>query len=255
MLGFTPAWVIAYVKPGQGARVAYNISTIYGQQLNLIDFKIDRYELDGQLTYNWDPVTKTWIPTPPTSTTFDINCHYQLPEPNDSSFVFVGGSGYAVGDQILILGSQLGGVNGSYNPALGQFGNNVTVTVEAVDGSGTITEARATGTAPLFSAGQTYVNIAGTNISGTGVGATWDLEVVPGTQTLFDGGSMQFISPVDVYTGATQVFDRYLVFPYRNIINPETSGPPLAVGWTNSGGNQVVWNNSSGNPVIWLQNP
>jgi hypothetical protein len=253
VLGFTPAWVIAYVKPGQGARVAYNISTIYGDKLNLIDFKVDRYELDGALTSNWDPVTGQWVPSPPTSTTFDINCHYQLPEPNDSSFVFVGGSGYAVGNQIRILGSQLGGVDGPYNPALNQFGNDVVVTVEVVDGSGTITQARASGTAPLFSAGQTYINIAGTNITGTGTGATWDLEVVPGSPTIFDGNSLQFIAPVDIYTD-TQAYDKYLVFPYRNIINPEIIGPPLAVGWTNFNGYQVNWINNFGNPVTWFKN-
>ncbi len=217
VLGFTPAWVIAYVKPGQGARVAYNISTIYGDQLNLIDFKIDRYELDGLLTRNWDPVAQTWSPSPPTSTTFDINCHYQLPQPNDSSFVFVGGTGYAVGDRILILGSQVGGVDGPYDPTQNQFGNNIVVTVQQVDDLGTITEAQARGTAPLFSSGQSWTNLVGTNITGTGAGATWDIESVPGTATIFDGNSMQFIDPVDGYSD-TQAFDKYLVFPYRTIL-------------------------------------
>lgn len=71
VLGFTPAWVIAYVKPGEAARVAYNIRTQFSDQLNQIDYKIDRYELDRSQTYNWDPETDQWIPTPALVTTFD----------------------------------------------------------------------------------------------------------------------------------------------------------------------------------------
>lgn len=71
ILGFTPAWVIAYVKPGQSARIKYNIQQQFGVQLNQIDFKVDRYELDRSMTYNWDPITQKWIPQPPAATTFD----------------------------------------------------------------------------------------------------------------------------------------------------------------------------------------
>jgi hypothetical protein len=73
ILGFTPAWVIAYVKPGEGARIAYNIGQQTTYRLNDIDFNVDRYELDRSQTYNWDPVTKQWTPAPPAATTFDNN--------------------------------------------------------------------------------------------------------------------------------------------------------------------------------------
>lgn len=212
VLGFTPAWVLAYIKPGQAERVAYYIRTQFGQQLNLIDFEVDRYELDRFLTKNWDPVYDStqgsWIPNPPQLTTFDVLPHYQLPVPNDSSFVFVGGLGYAVGDQILVLGSQIGGVNSV---------NDVVITVEEVDSFGTIQQARAVGTAPLLTVGDTYINIVGTNITGTGSGATWDLIVTGGDPTTFDHNSLQFIAPVDMY-GNTQIYDKYLVFPKRNIL-------------------------------------
>jgi hypothetical protein len=208
VLGFTPAWVIAYLKPGQGERVAYYIRTQFGQQLNLVDFEVDRYELDRLLTKNWDPVTQSWIPSPPTLTTFDYQPHYQLPQPNDSSFVFVGGFDYAVGDQIRILGNQVGGTNGI---------NNITITVQQVDSLGTIEQAEAVGFAPLFSVGDTYVNIAGTNITGIGYGATWDIEVVGEDPTVFDGNSLLFTAPVDMYSN-TQEYDKYLVFPRRNIL-------------------------------------
>jgi hypothetical protein len=76
VLGFTPAWVIAYVKPGQSSRVAYYINEIFGENLNLIDFKVDRYELDRSATFAWEPFEDStesgqWIPQPPVATTFD----------------------------------------------------------------------------------------------------------------------------------------------------------------------------------------
>ena len=211
VLGFTPAWVLAYVKPGKGEQIAYYVRTKFGERLNLIDFEVDRYELDRLLSKNWDPAgdstTGAWEPAA-AETTFDLVNHYQLPEPNDSSFVFVGGTGYAVGDTILILGSQVGGVDVT---------NNITITVEQVDVNGTIEEASATGFAPLFSTGNTYTNVVGTNITGSGVGATWDIEVVGADATTFDGSSVRFIAPVDMYSNTTD-YDKYLVFPRRTIL-------------------------------------
>jgi hypothetical protein len=72
VLGFVPAWVIAYTQPGRAEQVAYNIRTQFDQPLNLIDFEVDRYELDRLLTKNWDPATDNWIPSPPEVTTFDV---------------------------------------------------------------------------------------------------------------------------------------------------------------------------------------
>jgi hypothetical protein len=75
VLGFVPAWVIAYVKPGEGARVVYNIRQQFETQLNLIDFKADRYEIDRRMTFAWDNAGQSdsqWRPSPPAATTFDI---------------------------------------------------------------------------------------------------------------------------------------------------------------------------------------
>jgi hypothetical protein len=70
VLGFTPAWVLAYTKPGKGDQVAYYIKTKFSQNLNLIDFEVDRYELDRLLSKNWDPIADStnasWV-TPPTN--------------------------------------------------------------------------------------------------------------------------------------------------------------------------------------------
>ena len=61
VLGFTPAWVIAYVVPGESGQIAYNIQTQFGiNQLNLVDFEVDRYELDNLLTKNWSREDQHW---------------------------------------------------------------------------------------------------------------------------------------------------------------------------------------------------
>ena len=112
VLGFTPAWVIAYTKPGKSGQIKYNIETIFGNRLNLVDFDVDRYELDNLLTKNWNREQQQWIPTPAESCTFDV---------------------------------------------------------------------------------------------------------IPGPPTVFDGNSVQFTVPVDMYTN-TQIYDRYLMFPKRNIL-------------------------------------
>ena len=72
VLGFTPAWVIAYVKPGQSKRVLYNIQQNFGTQLNKVDFKADRYELDRSQVVNWDPANGQWLPSPAVVITFDL---------------------------------------------------------------------------------------------------------------------------------------------------------------------------------------
>ena len=143
VLGFTPAWVIAYAKPGKGEQIAYNIRTQFGSQLNLIDFKVDRYELDALLTRNWDPVTQMWNPTPPTCTTFDATTN--------------------------VISAW---INNFLNSVNWQNNSNVNV--------------------------------------------GW-FTTLTSTPTTFDGGSMQFIDPVDMYSNS-QEYDKYLVFPKRTIL-------------------------------------
>ena len=70
VLGFTPAWVICYTKPGRSRQIAYYVQTQFQGHLNSVDFKVDRYILDHTLSRNWDTVTQRWTPTP-SLTTFD----------------------------------------------------------------------------------------------------------------------------------------------------------------------------------------
>ena len=206
VLGFTPAWVIAYCNPGCSGQVAYNIRTQFGQQLNLVDFEVDRYELDRLLSINWDPIADSssgaWVP-PAAETTFDLVLHYEV-----DAFVNAG-TGYKIGDRILIAGSDLGGTD---------VLNSVTITVQDIDSTtGAITIVNLVGVAPLFSSGDTFTNITGTNIVGSGTGAEFDFVVGSGEATTFDSTSMRFEAPVDIYTN-TDAFDKYLVFPRRNIL-------------------------------------
>ena len=244
VLGFTPAWVIAYCKPKQSGQIAYNIKTTIGDALNLIDYQVDRYELDNLLTKNWNREEQQWIPTPPSYVSLDVQCHYQLPIPNDSSLAFNGGIGYAIGDQIKIFGTQVNGQNTL---------NDILLVVNTVDQNGTIESVFCYGQAPINSAGELFYNIVGTNITGTGTGATWDIKTVPGMGTTFDGNSLLFTAPVDMYSN-TQAYDRYLLFPQRNIITGPIIPVITDIVWTNNSGNIVGWTNDSGNLVRWTNN-
>jgi hypothetical protein len=148
VLGFTPAWVIAYTIPGASGQVAYNVQTQFGiDQLNLVDFEVDRYELDNLLTKNWNRDQQQWQPSPSTVTIFDF----------------------------------------AHNPQNAVWINNLDPAIVL----------------PWF------------NNSGSTV--EWSYETLPGT--IFDGGSLQFIDPVDMYSN-TNSYDRYLLFPRRDIITP-----------------------------------
>jgi hypothetical protein len=70
VLGFTPAWVLCYTNPGRSQQIAYYIQTQFGEQLNQVDFKVDRYILSRELSRNWDTATQDWTPEA-NLTTFD----------------------------------------------------------------------------------------------------------------------------------------------------------------------------------------
>jgi hypothetical protein len=53
-LGFTPAWVICYTKPGFSEIVKNNIENNWPYKLNQINFTIDRFTVDKTLTYNYN---------------------------------------------------------------------------------------------------------------------------------------------------------------------------------------------------------
>lgn len=88
-LGFTPAWVICYTKPGFAETVKTNIENNWINPvtediitLNQINFKIDRFTVDKSLTYNYDNnlVPATWTGLPSAT---------PVPDPKDSKDFFV----------------------------------------------------------------------------------------------------------------------------------------------------------------------
>ena len=210
-LGFVPAWVIAYVKPGTSKRLSFKIQEQFGINLNRIDFEADRYVLDAQASLHWDPIADStggrWSP-PPAMTTFDLDAHYRPFAPDGSTELFYGGMDYQVGSKILIKGSDLNGIDGT---------NDLTITVNTVDENGTILGFFLTGIAPYLQDGVVIYNVSGTTIEGTGIDANFDIIIGTNANTRFDGGSMLFIAPVDIY-GEGDTNDKYLVFPKRNII-------------------------------------
>jgi hypothetical protein len=234
VLGFTPAWVIAYTQPGRSKEIAYNISEQFENQLNRVDFEVDRYELDRLLSIHWDSETEQWTPEP-AETTFDSVLHYQIT-------AFSPGLGYAIGDQITINGTAVGGVTGT---------NNIVLTVADVNQFGGITYIFVNqNVAPLLSSGNTYLAVTQTSTSGSGVGSSFDFEVGGGNLTTFDQSSMRFEAPVDQYTN-TDAFDRYLIFPQRTIL-PIVGNNSPGVPWINGSGQIVSWVNSSGQLVYWV---
>lgn len=87
-LGFTPAWVICYTKPGFAETIKNNIETNWKnpvgqiQTLNQIDFKIDRFTVEKKNTYNFDSnlVPSAWTSLPSGS---------PVPDPTDSKDFYV----------------------------------------------------------------------------------------------------------------------------------------------------------------------
>lgn len=63
-LGYVPAVVICYAKPGYGSVIKNNIETLWQYKLNEFQFKIDRYEIDKTMTYQYVKSTDTWSQLP-----------------------------------------------------------------------------------------------------------------------------------------------------------------------------------------------
>ena len=234
VLGFTPAWVIAYTVPGASGKIAYEIQNTIGDSLNLVDFEVDRYELDDSLSVNWNLDTQEWVPTPGTSTTFDVLWNYDIS-------IQSGGYGYGIGSQLAISGTEMLGINPD---------NWAIITVADVDSNGAITQIIYYGTAAFAANGLTFSNLDSATFVGYGLGATFNVTVVPGRQTVFDGNSLQFNIPTDLNTN-TDAYDKYLIFPRRNILSvPETN---IAL-WLNNQSRAIVWLNNSNIGIPWTSN-
>jgi hypothetical protein len=232
ILGFTPAWVIAYTKPGQSAQIAYNIQTQFNSQLNLIDFKADRYELDGLLSHNWDPDTTVLNIANIAGNGDTVTVTYAVQSTPPAQ----------PGTNITIAGVNPSGYNGSYVVATCTTSQITFVSnrTSAYVSGGTLTvpaqwapppaetsfdRPTPPPITPQFGTWGNYnldftvfTPVAWVNTSGNPV--VWT-NTYNGNQTVFDGNSLKFIAPVDMYVGTlpnSQIYDKYLLFPKRNIL-------------------------------------
>lgn len=222
-LGFTPAWVIAYAQPGCGEQIAYYIGQDFVGHLNTIDFEVDRYELDNLLTKNWDREAQHWIPQPPTVTTFDYGSANFNIDPWINDFIEyyaisrISGNGsvatvsfFPTPSTVPFATGQVVNVSGVVPDV---YNGNVTVISCTRFGftfasSSTVKTGR-TGIARTIPPTVDWINVESNTVQWT--------NDYNGEPTTFDGNSLQFISPVDMYSN-TNEYDKYLVFPRRNIL-------------------------------------
>ena len=71
VLGYTPACVVAYLKPGAGKRVLYYLNINESIDLNKIKFTVDRYVVDQYFSTNYDKTANPNAWTSSAETTFD----------------------------------------------------------------------------------------------------------------------------------------------------------------------------------------
>jgi len=69
ILGWTPSIIVAYVKPGHGDKVIFNLNRLGNLDIKLVDFDTDRYIWDTNLSKNWNVEQQDYETS--TLTTFD----------------------------------------------------------------------------------------------------------------------------------------------------------------------------------------
>jgi hypothetical protein len=270
VLGFTPAWVIAYVLPGEARRIAYNIGRELNFRLNVIDFEIDRYELDRSQTQNWDPETDEWIPQPPAATTFDAfdrasNLTYRglvdyatveaYSDINERTLTYIAERGGIEGDigrqidgRTIVFRRQQGFADLTPDQAFTDYPfpyDNIPYDETGTDFDEAIVlpvvqrlwvyqiDVQSNDIVTLTPVTETTINDYVQIRRGTYAGQQLYIPSVPNpgqtlrtwsnipqtaqAETIFDGGSTRFITPADRWV-ATDVFDKYLVFPKRTIL-------------------------------------
>lgn len=212
VLGFTPAWVLAYAKPNKGEQIAYYIKTVFGQRLNLIDFEVDRYELDRLLSKNWDPIADStggaWVPAP-AETTFDMyEGHlYDTPSLDTTGRVLTSTTYTGTGNKTefaVTLLEKTGKIAVTVNGNLQDYVTDYTVNYGRLPNYVSFTLAPPSGS--------TVIIYQIEDISVSDSDGPYSNNI-----TTFDQSSMRFIAPVDMYTN-TQEYDKYLVFPKRTIL-------------------------------------
>jgi hypothetical protein len=312
VLGFTPAWVISYAKPGCGEQLAYYIGQDFIDKLNTIDFDVDRYELDNSLTKNWNREEQYWgyvgdtvTPHPASLTTFDIvgltgyqpfrttltgagtsavNQTYTATAPYtyvgniDSNWIMrsidfgdtwnieylADPDNYYTSSDLITwsIGTNALSLGPAPTASFYQVGDVVPWQITTGDYRAVKLYRCIQATTPGISpANPSYWAEGGTNlatwINDSDVITTWEDQFFtlanwtyatpPGTT--FDGNSLQFTAPVDMYSD-TNSYDKYLLFPRRNILSPLPPRPDL-ITWVDNQSQPLTWVNNSDQLIQW----
>ena len=79
IVGWKPVVVLAYMKPGTGARALFNLKRRVDLDQKLVSFDFDRYIWDNNLTKNYNTETDEYLAS--VKTTFDIIQDWDSPDP------------------------------------------------------------------------------------------------------------------------------------------------------------------------------
>ena len=252
-LGMTRAWVITYAKPGTSARITYDIRNFIGNDFNLVDFDIDRYEIGKQATKYWDIDTASWPEV--TTTTFDL---YDW----DTTYRFLRRVDYGTQRPYCELqGVLLSTINatGGFDGVMDEDVAGRMIIFYKQEGYAGLTDTQAwtdnsTGAVvpsaqrmwiyqiwiehgvvwlvPLYSTvDNDYVIVRTGNTfnenpiyypATPGPGQTvvcWTTLPIPsGDQTTFDENTLNFVDPLDAYESKTDEYDQYAAFPKVNVL-------------------------------------
>ena len=187
ILGYVPAWVIAYTEPGKSDSILYRITEDYSYKLNSIEFNIDRYVVDTCASRFWDTEDQRWPQY--ISTTFDIYDHTYSVDTDENYFKTTVDLDEITSDATLTVdrASKLLTADSTLYTA-DQFDNTSTKTTFD-KGSMHFVEP------------QTYTTDVTTKTADT-------IDITT------DGGYKDYV----IYT-QTEKFNHYLLFPKRDIIN------------------------------------
>ena len=230
ILGFVPAWVVCYTQPTASGEIAYRLNQRWGEYLDLINFELDRYELDNALTWNYN-----------ISTTANVNAGQAIANtvslgswsaPQDSGLEIVNVnisantitvqtpvSGYItslrVGD-VISAGNNRTTINSSNAQTTVLYVGSATGETAYFVNQGMTVPANVIYANSYFSNANVYVSANGTPV--VGYNLTENTIVVANLAQAGFGNSSSNIYIVNEYVDDNR-YNKYLLFPKVNIIN------------------------------------
>jgi len=181
ILGFTPAWVLAYTLPGKSEFLAYSINQNF-TRFNEIDFIIDRYVINRKSARHWDALRQRW------NNDTGVSADHALITADTIEFGADGNAVFTTADSTTITSDTTLDTTDENIVFVGQttFDRNPTTTDDNQVTADTI----------LYTADSFNVS----------------------DETTFDENCLRFIPNIDTF-GEADDFDKYLLFPDRRIID------------------------------------